>query len=279
MYIDSHAHGFHAERNKEGKLVLPLLTTWNEANGSPEYFLEKYRNNGIEKAVFVDPPEVCFKLKEIFGDFVIPIIQVDIDKTSPKEINSYFQQGAKGIKFIAPGKSYGDDAYMEIYDTVKNNNGLAVFHTGFVGTGLYEPGCILGRKSVIDIDHMRPVALDRIARYFPELKILMAHFGNPWWEEAWKISSSHKNIYADFSGGTAKWKPMEMWKQMFCPNGQLHYKSLEKLCFGSDDSYFLPEHSSYLKSIEFYERFYDVLNLPEELRLKINKLNILSILN
>jgi len=31
------------------------------------------------------------------------------------------------------------------------------------------------------------------------------------------VMKSHKNIYADFSGGTALTKSMAMWKEMFAP--------------------------------------------------------------
>ena len=44
---------------------------------------------------------------------------------------------------------------------------------------------------------MRPAAIDCLSRRHPDLKILMAHYGNPWWEEAWKITWSSPNVYAD----------------------------------------------------------------------------------
>ena len=49
---------------------------------------------------------------------------------------------------------------------------------------------------------MKRIYLDHIARLFPRLNIIGAHFGNPWWEEAWTMLKSNDNIYADLSGGT-----------------------------------------------------------------------------
>lgn len=83
-----------------------------------------------------------------------------------------------------------------------------------------DPGLLQARASWINIFHMRPGHMDRINRALPDLKILMAHFGNPWWEEAWTMLKSSDTIYADFSGGTAYQKSMNMWKELFAPNGE-----------------------------------------------------------
>lgn len=85
---------------------------------------------------------------------------------------------------------------------------------------------------------------------------------------------SNKNIYADFSGGTAYRKSMNMWLEMFAPNGELDIQAVSKLCYGSDASMFFPDDFSYLPLLEFYERFYDALNLPEDIRRKIDRENI-----
>ena len=148
--------------------------------------------------------------------------------------------------------------------------------------GLFEKG---GRfygeygekRSLIDITDMRPAAIDRIVRGFPELKILMAHFGNPWWEETWKMISTHQNVYADFSGGTAYRRSLLMWSEMFAPNGRLDAASAGKLCFGSDTSFFIRDSYRFTDYIDFYQRFFDRVGMPEDLREKINSGNILKL--
>ena len=278
MRIDAHSHGMHAERNAQGVLCQPLMLAWKPADGTPEDLIRQHRACGLERVLVVDPPEVAFELKRIFGDFVIPAPQVCMEKSTPVEIESLFERGARGIKFIAPMHSYGDNRYLPLYKVIRDHGGLAVFHTGFLGCGLFGPGALLDREDHVDITHMRPAAIDRIARVFPDLNILMAHFGNPWWEETWTVLHSHKNIYADFSGGTARLKSLSMWTEMFAPNGRLDTATVSKLCFASDDSHFFPNMRTYLDVIEFYERFYEALNLPAEIRGKIDRENARTLL-
>lgn len=281
MFIDSHVHGIHAERDASGKFIPPLKSAWNEKGMTPEEYVEISRKeHGIEKVVLLDPPDITFKMKEIFKDYVIPIPMVDMDNITPEGINDLFKRGAAGIKFIAPSKSYGDDSYLPLYGAVAANHGLAVFHTGYVLVGRFEPGCWDPRKTIVDITDMRPAALDRIARAFPDLKILMAHFGNPWWEEAWKMIGSHKNIYADFSGGTCYRRSMDMWIQIFAPDGKLDTAALGKLCFGTDAGYFTNDADSMdvvKVMVDFHVRLMDRLKAPEELRQKIWRENILML--
>jgi predicted TIM-barrel fold metal-dependent hydrolase len=282
LWIDSHAHGMHAQRDAAGNLTPPLEIAWSDKLGTPEQYVEASQKSGIDRIVLLDPPEITFKLRELFGDYVIPVPQVDLDTTAPETIDRLFRRGAVGIKFISPERSYGHDAYFPIYDAIRAHRGLAVFHTGFLSLEIYEPGGLHGRKTHTDITTMRPAALDRVARAFPKLKILMAHFGNPWWEEAWKICSSHKNIFADFSGGTCYRRSLDMWGEMFAPNGRPDLQSLEKLCFGTDAGYFsqpVESDESIRNMMDFYRRFFDRTETPEEIRGKICRDNLLNLID
>lgn len=291
MFIDSHVHGIHADKDASGKLVPPLQIAWH-AKGlvpnegykeiTPEDYIEiSKKEYGVEKVVLLDPPDLTFKLKEIFKDYVIAVPMVDIDSVTPDEINALFKRGAVGIKFIVPSKSYGDDSYFPLYAAIAANHGLAVFHTGFVLVGRFEPLGWDPRKTIVNITDMRPAALDRIARAFPDLKMLMAHFGNPWWDEALNMCASHKNIYADFSGGTCYRRSMDMWAQIFSPDGKLDSAAAGKLCFGTDAGYFTRdvknEKESVKEIMDFYFRFMERLKVPEELRQKICRNNILML--
>ena len=287
MRINGHVHGGHAERDASGKLIPPLKLAWESKELFPEEYKkmtpEEYveigkKKYGVERVVLLDPPEVTFRLKEIFKDYVIAVPMVDMDNITPEEINSLFKRGAAGIKFIVPSKSYGDDSYFPLYDAITANHGLAIFHTGFVLLGRFEPGSWDARKSIVDITNMRPSALDRVARAFPDLKIIMAHLGNPWWEEAWKMISSHKNIYADLSGGDTFRRSIDMWKEILAPNGNLDTGAVSKLCFGTDGQSFLPGHYGTPDVYKLYERLFDVLKIPTELQEKVNRGNILKLL-
>src|SRR5512132_311325 len=46
----------------------------------------------------------------------------------------------------------------------------------------------------------RPILLDEIALRYPELKIVIAHLGHPWFDEAIAVVRRHPHVYADISG-------------------------------------------------------------------------------
>lgn len=267
MRIDVHTHGMHAERDAKGELTPPLMAAWKP--GDAEDGIRLCRELDIAKVVLLDPPEPAFELAGNLPDFCVPVPQVWMEESSPAEIAALFARGARGIKFIAPMHAYGDNRYFPLYRAVLEHGGTAVFHTGFLVHRLMDPGCLLGRPDYVDITHMRPAALDRIARALPELKMLMSHFGNPWWEEAWAVLKSNKNIYADLSGGTALRKSMAMWREMFAPDGRLHTASVCKLCFATDSSPFTAGGAC-RQWVELHERLYDELKLPAEIRELIN---------
>jgi hypothetical protein len=111
-----------------------------------------------------------------------------------------------------------------------------------------------------------------MARRHPTLKILMAHFGNPWWEEAWKITFSNPNVYADLSGGTAIRRSMLMWRELFAPDGNQDSRVLAKLLFATDVLYLAnPGSEGFESYCTFYDRLYDAVNASDEQRERINR--------
>jgi predicted TIM-barrel fold metal-dependent hydrolase len=78
----------------------------------------------------------------------------------------------------------------------------------------------------------RPILLEPIAQEFPSLRIIIAHLGVCWGEEAATLCRIHRNIYADLSGNPDGWragKPVEWFKEMlYWPTAH------QKILFGSD---------------------------------------------
>jgi len=183
MRIDSHAHGQVANLKSAKK------------------YISDCRKAGIDRIVLIrwpGPEGGLFEAVRKLGDFVIPVAFIDMNRTGCDEIRRLFDRGAKGIKFIRPASDYGDERYYPLYETVKERDGVAVFHTGYLlHTPDYNP------RHITSMDQMRAAHVDRILRFVPHLKVLMAHFGNPYWDECWKIIQEHPTVFADLSGGTA----------------------------------------------------------------------------
>ena len=256
MRIDAHAHW------------------WTSVPPDPTAAVAAYRQRGIDRIVAIETEERLFEPAARCPDFVIPVAQVDIDTVTPDEISRLLERGALGIKFIGPLQSYGADCYFPLYARLCEHGVPAVFHTGYLVTGLFEPGGVYEKPALLDITDMRPAAVDRIVRGFPRQKILLPHFGNPWWEEAWKMIASHRNVYADLSGGTAYRRSLLMWSEMFAPNGVLDAASAGKLCFGTDAGYFDSRSDGVEAYIAFYEQLFDRIGLPAELRERVNAGNV-----
>ena len=221
--------------------------------------------------VLIEPLDRCLRGVEIFGDFVLPVARVDMDAVDPREVERCIRAGCWGIKFIRPAAPYGDQRYWSLYARLEELGAPALFHTGYLGFRERE-------ERPVWIEHMRAAQIDVIARRFPDLKILMAHFSNPWWEEAWKISWSRENVYADLSGGTAIHRSTRMWADMFAPDGELLESSVRKLCFASDVPYFHEGVFPFEPYIAFYERIYERISLSLDLRDRVNRGNIRFIL-
>ncbi|MEW6359375.1 MAG: amidohydrolase family protein [Planctomycetota bacterium] len=255
MRIDSHAHG-HATSLKE----------------LPADYIARCKNDGVDAVVLIAEPEPLFASKEKMGRFVIPVAIINMNEAKPDDIRRLFDRGAAGVKFIAPDHPYGDERYFPLYEAVKERDGVAVFHTGYL---MHDPEY---NRYRVKLDDMRTWHIDTIERWVPHLRVLMAHFGNPHWEECWKIAWAHPTVYADLSGGTAIHRSMLMWREMFAPNSKLMPDCLGKVCFGSDSTFFGEKHS-FQPYIDFYERLFDEVGAPPELREKVNAGNILSLFN
>ena len=253
MRIDCHVHGD------------PQST-----KGDPEAYVESCRRRGIDAVVLIEPLQTCLDAVKKFGDFVVPVAIIDTEKATPKDVESIIDAGCKGIKFIGPAHPYGEACYWPLYEKIQELGAVAVFHTGYLGSEKPE-------NRPVWMEHMRAAQIDVVARRFTDMNILMSHFSNPWWEEAWKVSWSRKNVYADLSGGTAIYRSMCMWAETFAPDGVLMESSVRKLCFGSDVVYFREGQFPFEEYISFHERLFDRIGLSTELREQVNSGNVKAI--
>jgi len=79
------------------------------------------------------------------------------------------------------------------------------------------------------LEHGNPILLDRIAREFPKLRMIVAHFGQPWIGETVVLLRKHPQIFADLSARFhRKW---QLYNALMLA---LDYKVTNQLLFGSD---------------------------------------------
>ena len=110
------------------------------------------------------------------------------------------------------------------------------------------------------VRHAHPLLVDDIAVDFPDVKFVMCHLGNPWFQDAAEVLYKNENVYADISGLTLKdfesnferyiiQRVKDMIMYMGDPGRQLMY--------GSDWP---------LVGMKSYVKFFENLEIPEAQR-------------
>jgi uncharacterized protein len=79
------------------------------------------------------------------------------------------------------------------------------------------------------LEWARPMTLDAVARHFPRLRIVIAHLGHPWIEEAMATIRKHPNLFADISALESR--PWQYYNGLVAA---IEYGVESKLLFGTD---------------------------------------------
>lgn len=166
---------------------------------------------------------------ERFPDRVVGFGTIRLGDDPPERIEELKAAGFRGIKTTRPRYDYDDPRFDDHYALAQQLRMPILFHTGFI------VGVDADRHDDVSSARCRPVLLDRVARTFPDLTIVMAHLGMPWHEEAAQMCRFHPNVYVDFSGSPAGWrnrKPPTFFAELF-----YWENAFEKVLFGSDVSW------------------------------------------
>ena len=123
----------------------------------------------------------------------------------------------------------------------------------------------------INNNRMKPIYLDTIARKFPQIKIIGAHFGNPWYDETGMVARWNGNIWFDLSGSTLKKLSSRRIRELLWWDkpgnyyqGHLGKHPFDKILFGTDVAYGRMEdvYNDYLQLC-------DELDMEEKYRKKL----------
>ena len=131
----------------------------------------------------------------------LPFKWIDYRK-GPDQIDRAVDLGFVGFKGICPWKTYDDESYLPIYERIAKYHCPIVFHTGYVASPTYTERC---SDLCYQSGNMLPSTLYAIARYFPDITVVAAHFGVPWEKELVDLEIRMlPNFYIDLSGGHSK---------------------------------------------------------------------------
>lgn len=181
------------------------------------------------------PNETVVEICKQYPDCFVPLAKLDLWETAdPSEVYKYAEMGVKGFKAIYPYYEYDHDIYMPVYEAAEKCGLPILFHTGKYAQNEYDK---IYRRPMLR--NMHPICLDRIARSFQDLKLVMAHLGTRYFQpEATQFVQGIPNVYGDM-GGNGQWKRITAAELV----DQLGYKLVEvdrgmegfrKLVLGSD---------------------------------------------
>jgi uncharacterized protein len=139
--------------------------------------------------------------------------------------------GLNGFKFHPSLQAFRpDDArWSDLFERAAGYRVPCLFHTGTSGIGAGMPG-----GQGVELAYARPIHLDAVAARYPELPVIMAHFGWPWHLEAVAIALHKANVYLELSGWAPRYVPDEVVREA---EGRLS----ERVLFGSDAPFFTAE--------------------------------------
>ena len=154
-------------------------------------------------------------------DRLIPFAGVDPNagREATRELRrSAKSLGMRGLKVHSSANSvYLNDRRLmfPLYEVCQELGLPVLFHTGTTGLGNCE------------IRYSKTEMVDEVCQSFPDLKVVMAHFGWPWPDVAIAIALRNPNVFIDVSG----------WKPKYIPQSVLPYLNgilQDRFLFGTD---------------------------------------------
>ena len=209
--------------------------------------------------------EVIQFCKKYPGRFY-PLAKIDLGEQTPSldEVRRYADLGVKGFKFIYPWYEYDHDLYMPVYEEIEKIGLPVLFHTGN-----YRPNATDRKIRRPVLLNMHPAHLDRIARSFQDLHIVMAHLGTSIWQtQAAELIKLHSNLYSDLAGnggwqGIPGERLAEYLKPKCCPFRDPE-RYFRKLIFGTDA--YTSTTAPMTEGLIFYQKKLASLGLSQETR-------------
>jgi uncharacterized protein len=123
-----------------------------------------------------------------------------------------------------------------LYETVAAHGGILFVHCGHLKVGVRDK---LGLSSRFDMRCANPVDLHAVAKAFPNLPLVVPHFGCGYFRELLLVADQCPNIHADTSSSNDWMRlmpyPLDL-KTLFAK--ALEVLGPERLLFGTDSSFF-----------------------------------------
>ena len=229
--VDWHSHCFLAEhKSKEALAERAAYGVRGSDNGTPERHRAAMEEAGVGKFVVVNVPwrKGHETPNKFIADYVAgyPGRAIGLASVHPNDPgaaqefeHSVRDLGIKGLKLSPVYQSFDPwtpDAYR-LFEIAQDYEVPVMFHMG----GMYDPHASLQWSN--------PLLLDKVGLDFPNLRIIVAHLGQPHMEETVMLLRKNKNMFADLSA-----RYHRQWQLYNGLQVAIEYKVTDRLLFGSD---------------------------------------------
>ncbi|MFX1253891.1 MAG: amidohydrolase family protein [Promethearchaeota archaeon] len=147
----------------------------------------------------------------------------------PADIRRAHNEGFRMVKVTIPQKAYDDASYFPLWEVTQELEMPVLFHTGIVTTSQRAP------REKISSWYMHPMRIEPITNAFPDLKIIIAHLGVHWNNDAAELARMRPNVFVDLTGEPDGWRvradTIGMDKWLWWPG------AFKKVVFGTDVHY------------------------------------------
>lgn len=127
--------------------------------------------------------------------------------------------GLKGVKYgpIYNGVPLDDPRLDPIYEYCQRNNIPLTMHMGTT----------FARRAPVELG--RAVYVDAVANRYPDLTMVLAHMGHPWYEECIVVSRKQPNVFCEVSA--LSYRPWQYYNILIAAQ---EYRIIDKIFFGTD---------------------------------------------
>lgn len=127
--------------------------------------------------------------------------------------------GLKGVKFgpIYNGVALSDPRLEPVYEYCQRNNIPLTMHMGTT----------FARNAPVDMG--RAIHVEPIALKYPDLVMILAHMGHPWYEDCIAVVRKQPNVYCEVSA--LFYRPWQYYNILIAAQ---EYKVVDKIFFGTD---------------------------------------------
>lgn len=255
--LDFHVHFVTPPRGSGGRIATDpnkpmtysqrqyrwMLEAWDFPNPEPtpdppevlKLWLGEIDRYNLDGVVFVTGPGAEFMAEaqrqhpdKIYGFSHVSPDDPDAVQILKRDLDEY---GLKGYKCFGPlfELPMDDRRYWPLWELLAERRRPVLIHYGVLGGG----------GGIVFHPRMSPLTVAPVARAFPELPIVVPHFGAGYWGDLLQLGWANENVFVDSSGSNQwiRWMPYPLTL------GDLVRKAYEtfgpeRVIFATDSQYF-----------------------------------------